>query len=169
VKKEITIGILSTLGGAIIMFSVSSAMGLFEKQLSDSQLNELAQKMIDVKSYRSVLLNEMKKSSVFKGEQGERGPKGIEGPQGPRGSQGVAGPTGPTGARGIQGIPGPNKNLFCETTERTAGRVATCRSGFIVTGCSAGGNRGSIRHENNRCVTDDPNTDWTEARCCTLQ
>ena len=61
--------------------------------------------------------------------------------------------------------------LVCYTTDRVRGRVADCRDGYVVTGCSAGDNRGSIRHDGagNRCVTDDADTDWTEARCCRLE
>lgn len=60
-----------------------------------------------------------------------------------------------------------NRSLRCVTMRR-GGRVATCPDGYIVTGCSAGGNRGSITHELTRCVTHDHDTDWTDARCCSL-
>ena len=61
--------------------------------------------------------------------------------------------------------------LVCETI-RSSGidrRTATCPPEFIVTGCSAGGNRGSIEHEDGRCLTHDENTDWTQARCCKVE
>lgn len=66
----------------------------------------------------------------------------------------------------IQGL--AERELACTTTVRMPGREASCPSGYVVTGCSAGENRGSIRHDGNRCVTDDLDTDWTEARCCRL-
>ena len=49
------------------------------------------------------------------------------------------------------------------------GHEAICPPGFVVTGCSAGGNRGSIEQLDDRCVTDDSDTDWTQARCCRLE
>lgn len=58
--------------------------------------------------------------------------------------------------------------LDCHTTQRVTGATAICPEGFSVTGCSAGGNRGSITHLENSCVTDEANVDWTEARCCRL-
>jgi len=58
--------------------------------------------------------------------------------------------------------------LVCESN-RMDGRIATCPAEYIVTGCSAGGNRGSIDHLNDRCRTHDLDTDWTEARCCKVE
>ena len=58
--------------------------------------------------------------------------------------------------------------LVCETT-RMDGRTAVCRDGYTVTGCSAGGNRGSIDHLNDLCETHDLDTDWTQARCCKVE
>jgi hypothetical protein len=84
-------------------------------------------------------------------------------------SKGVKGDTGIKGEKGYQGPPGPPRTLSCVTTERVVGRVATCPPGFLVTGCSAGGNLGSHHAENTRCVTDEANTDWTQARCCKLE
>lgn len=49
------------------------------------------------------------------------------------------------------------------------GREAICPPGFVVTGCSAGRNRGSIEHLDDRCLTDDPDPGWTQARCCRLK
>ena len=61
------------------------------------------------------------------------------------------------------------QEIVCVTTERVAGPTATCPPGYTVTGCSAGEERGSIRHFSTYCLTDDPKTDWTEARCCRIE
>ena len=58
--------------------------------------------------------------------------------------------------------------LVCKTSE-ASDRIATCPPGYTVTGCSAGGNRGSIDHLDDRCRTHDLDTDWTEARCCKME
>ena len=171
-KRQLTIALVSAAIGAFLSLSISALMGVFEKTLTESQLNDISRKIVDEQSRRDVLLQYMSQSSHFRGEPGNRGAQGLEGPQGPRGPRGLQGPEGamgPSGPRGIQGLPGPNKDLFCFTTPRTKGRVAVCPDEMIVTGCSAGGNRGSIRHDRDRCVTDDVNTDWTEARCCSLR
>ena len=60
------------------------------------------------------------------------------------------------------------QSLVCETVE-AVGRIAVCPQGYVVTGCSAGGNRGSIDHFDDRCVTHNLDTDWTEARCCKVE
>jgi resistin len=57
--------------------------------------------------------------------------------------------------------------LECVTVP-SSGNVAVCKEGYVVTGCSAGQNRGSIHHspEENACRTPGPPVDWTQARCC---
>lgn len=54
--------------------------------------------------------------------------------------------------------------LDCQSIE-SKGQVAVCPEGFIVTGCSAGRNKGSITYERSFCRTQEE-VDWTSARCC---
>ena len=54
--------------------------------------------------------------------------------------------------------------LSCKTVS-AGGRYAYCPSGYLVTGCSAGHNKGSISHYDSYCKTHD-SVDWTLARCC---
>lgn len=143
--KEIIVAVVAALVGSLITVVISASVGLFEKRISDSQIEEVSRVIIDEQSLRGVLLDRMRASGEFQGAVGLRGPQGE------------------------RGAPGPEKNLVCITTDRVRGRVANCPTGYLVTGCSAGGNRGSIRHEEKRCVTDSADTDWTEARCCTLR
>jgi len=54
--------------------------------------------------------------------------------------------------------------LECQTID-AAGQDAFCPQGFLVTGCSAGHNKGSITHNDTSCHTQEV-VDWTQARCC---
>ena len=182
-KKEIIITVVGATAGVILTLAAGGLMGMFDKTLTESQLNAVARKIVDLRDRRDVLLKHMEESGAFKGE---RGPQGKEGPQGLRGPQGVQGPAGPEGAvgsngpRGIQGVPGPNKNLFCVTTQKHSGPVAICPDGMILTGCSTNSVSGWIHHENNSCVTEGhvrhivfefagPDELWTQAQCCALK
>lgn len=61
------------------------------------------------------------------------------------------------------------KSAKIECGEVTAGngsQDATCPSGWVATGCSAGSNKGSHSIVNQiTCRTDQP-VDWTRAHCC---
>lgn len=83
--KQITIAVASSLLGALLAFLGSSAMGLFHKTISDSQILGVAQSIVDNENYRGVFLEKMEKSGKFKGPQGMVGPKGLVGPPGPPG------------------------------------------------------------------------------------
>lgn len=146
-RRDILVGVVSASATSLLFLIVGSIFGFFEKSITDSQLVEVSRLIIDEERYRDVLIRKMDESGRFVG------------PIGPRGEQGL---------QGIEGLPGQTQNLSCITTERVPGRFATCPSGYIVTGCSAGSNFGSSLHEENRCVTDSEEADWTEARCCTL-
>lgn len=147
-NREIMIAAVSAAISAVLTFALTVGVGLstdvIKKTITESQLSELSRRIVDEQRYRKVLLEHMRDSGDFRGNTGPEGPTGDVGP------------------------PGPNRALVCETTPRVVGRIATCPDGYVVTGCSAGGNRGSIRHEPTRCVTDNLDTDWTEARCCSL-
>lgn len=56
--------------------------------------------------------------------------------------------------------------LECQFIE-TKGQVAMCPDGYLVTGCTAGMNKGSISYERNYCRTQET-VDWTGARCCRI-
>ncbi len=56
-KRDIIIGVISSLVGALIAFLASSAFGLFEKTITDSQVRELASTIVDQEQYRNVLLD----------------------------------------------------------------------------------------------------------------
>ena len=180
-KKEIIIAIVGAAAGVILTLTFGASMDILEKTLTDSQLNEVAIKIVDLPARRDVLLRYMEDSSKFKGERGPRGdegpqglrgppgvqgpagpvgavgPRGDDGPQGLRGPPGVQGPAGPEGAvgspgpRGNQGLPGPNKDLVCITMVNVGGVEAVCPGNMVVTGCSGGGTDGSIRHKRDRC------------------
>ncbi len=63
-----------------------------------------------------------------------------------------------------------NRSFFldCKTTMSTTNpQVASCPPGYLVAGCSAGSDRGSISHNETNCQTQAP-TDWTQARCCRI-
>ena len=60
------------------------------------------------------------------------------------------------------------RTLDCLTTQAAIGQVAQCPSGYIVTGCTSGGNRSSFTIKSTECVTHTP-TDWTAARCCRIK
>lgn len=145
--KEILIGVVSSIIGGLIVFIVSSSLGLYEKVLTDRQVEAVTRSFVDDKDSMNTLLNKMAKDGKFKGDEGEVGPKGPEGPVGPA---------------------GPPVHLECKSIN-TKGRIARCPSNYIVTGCSAGGNRGSYNLLDNYCETHSPDTDWTTARCCTLK
>lgn len=81
-KKDIMVGVISAMFGALIVFIVSSSLGLFNKTISDSQIQEIAKLIVDKESYRDVILEKMVKSKEF------IGPKGDVGPQGKTGSPG---------------------------------------------------------------------------------
>ena len=166
-RIEIIISIIAALAGSGVTLFVTASVGLFEKTVSDSQIEAVSQLLVDEPRLRRVLIDRMNDSGLFEGEVGHRGPRGVEGPQGPRGPEGLQGPVGPAGPQGARGAPGPPSELKCETNLEN-GRIASCPSGFLVTGCSAGQNKGSITHHRNKCETHQ-DVDWTEARCCTLQ
>ncbi|MES9851982.1 MAG: hypothetical protein ABW170_09135 [Candidatus Thiodiazotropha sp. L084R] len=84
--KDVLIGVISAALGGIVVFLGSSSMGLFEKKLTDSQIQEVSKSIVDIESTRNVLLEKMSKSEKFrgpKGERGEIGERGNEGPPGP--------------------------------------------------------------------------------------
>lgn len=91
------------------------------------------------------------------------GPPGPQGPQGPEGPQGPQGPEGPQGDKGESGSSG---KLECVRIVED-GQEAHCPSGYLVTGCSAGLDRGSITQHETYCSTHS-STDWTEAKCCRI-
>ncbi|XP_073928478.1 resistin-like beta [Castor canadensis] len=64
---------------------------------------------------------------------------------------------------------GPTKKLSCISI-KNSGRVATCPSGMIVTGCACGYGCGSWNVEGqNTCHCQCSVIDWTTARCCHLE
>jgi hypothetical protein len=71
--------------GALIAFRGSSALALFEKTISASQIQEVARSLVDVDKHRDVLLDRMERSGKFAGPKGDPGPKGAAGPPGPQG------------------------------------------------------------------------------------
>lgn len=83
--KEITIAVVSSVLGALIAFLGSSAIGLFEKTISASQIQEVAKSLVDVDKHRDVLLDRMERSGRFNGPKGDPGLKGPPGPPGPQG------------------------------------------------------------------------------------
>ena len=93
-KREILIGVVSSLLTAFVAVVLSTGMGLFEKTLSDSQIQEVAKLVVDTDNYRQVLLGHMKNSRDFVGPPGEKGDKGEA---------------------GIQGVPGPKLELGIST------------------------------------------------------
>jgi len=82
-KERILISVLSSILGAFIFFLVASSLGVFEKILTDSNLHELARKVVDEDKYRNVILEQMVKSGKFRGNKGELGPQGVQGVPGP--------------------------------------------------------------------------------------
>ena len=81
--KEIMIAVCSSILGALIAFLGSSALGLFEKTITESQMQTLAQTIVDTDNYREVILNKMAQSGNFIGPRGDSGPEGVQGPIGP--------------------------------------------------------------------------------------
>lgn len=79
-KREIIVGILSSLLGALIAFLVASAMGILERTLTDIQLRETANNLSNSHAFRDILVQKMKESGQFIGPKGGPGPKGDEGP-----------------------------------------------------------------------------------------
>jgi len=59
-----------------------------------------------------------------------------------------------------------NMKLKCITVTEI-GQTARCPEGYIVTGCTAGMNRGSYTINDNSCQTQS-GVDWTCARCCKI-
>jgi hypothetical protein len=80
--KQIAIPIVSSVLGALIVVLGSSALGLFRKTISDTQVREVAKNFINDESSRNVLLDKMKQAHEFKGEKGEPGVQGERGPPG---------------------------------------------------------------------------------------
>ncbi|XP_059133611.1 resistin-like alpha [Peromyscus eremicus] len=65
--------------------------------------------------------------------------------------------------------PTVTKSVSC-TTVKAAGKLASCPSGMIATGCSCGFACGSWNVQNeNICHCLCPIIDWTLARCCDLR
>ena len=167
--------------GALLTFVVVLWMEFFEETLTDSRiLKEISRQIVRDENLSKVLVDELTSRGLrgergetgLRGEAGPRGERGKTGPRGdtgPRGERGETGPKGEAGSRGERGLPGPDKELVCQTTSKEPGSEAICPDGFVVTACSAGSNQVSIRHLRDRCVSDDPETKWTEARCCSLQ
>ncbi|GAA6138185.1 hypothetical protein NBRC116583_19320 [Arenicella sp. 4NH20-0111] len=81
--KEIIIAIVSSILGALVAFLASSSLGLFEKELSDTQVRKIASIVVNEKNHRNVILDNMDASGNFKGPQGRAGPQGIQGIPGP--------------------------------------------------------------------------------------
>ncbi|XP_068926012.1 resistin-like beta [Petaurus breviceps papuanus] len=61
---------------------------------------------------------------------------------------------------------GSQRTLYC-TSVTIGGPLATCPSGFVVTGCACGYGCGSwdVRGDNT-CHCQCSGMDWTSARCC---
>lgn len=81
--KEITIAVISSLIGALIAFLGSGAMGLYEKNITVSQIQGVAENIVNNNNYRNAIIDQMAKSGLFKGTKGDVGPNGEVGPSGP--------------------------------------------------------------------------------------
>lgn len=66
-------------------FLASSSLGLFEKTLTESQIQEVSRSFVDNKDTSATLLKKMAESGKFVGNKGEMGPPGPEGKEGPPG------------------------------------------------------------------------------------
>lgn len=77
-KKEIAISILSSAITAVLIFLVSSSLGLFDKYIKDSQVIKVSDLIVNDKGYRNVLLNHMKSDAAFRAPQVEVGQRGKQ-------------------------------------------------------------------------------------------
>ena len=147
-KREIVIAVASAAVGALLTFLIVVLSGHFRGPVTDSRILGEVSRMIAGDERFNEVLAEKLESRGLKGLQGERGE---------------------VGPRGVKGPPGPDKELVCRTVREDGGPEAICPEEFVVTGCSAGGDGGSIRHRQDRCVNESPHASWTEARCCALR
>jgi hypothetical protein len=83
--EKIAIAVVSSLVTAVVGFLVANSMGVFEKQLSDSQVQEVARALVNGENHRRVILDTMKESGEFEGPKGDQGPTGERGLPGPQG------------------------------------------------------------------------------------
>jgi len=84
-KKDVIVGVIGALIGALFIFLAGSAFGLFTKKMTDTQLEEVSRLIVDEEKYRKVLLKKMKESEKFKGPQGLQGKQGVQGNKGEKG------------------------------------------------------------------------------------
>lgn len=81
-REEIIKSVISAIVGGVIMFIGASALGLFEKTASDSQLKKISRVIVDTPDLREVIVNKMNESGNFLGPQGDRGDQGVRGESG---------------------------------------------------------------------------------------
>jgi hypothetical protein len=84
-KKEVIIGVIGALIGALVIFLGGSAFGLYTKTMTDSQIQEVSRLIVDEGKYREVLLAKMEASKKFIGSQGLQGIPGNKGEKGSKG------------------------------------------------------------------------------------
>ncbi len=86
--KEISITIVSSLLSAFILFVILQSMGFLQKEVADSQIQEIAFDIVNKEKYRSVLVDKMKLNKEFKGQTGDKGNRGDKGLKGDKGDRG---------------------------------------------------------------------------------
>ena len=84
-KREIIVGVLSSVITAIVMSIAAGSAGLFENKLKTTQVHEAAEELVN--EHSDVLIQKLKKNSDFikqvKGNKGDKGDPGPEGKTGP--------------------------------------------------------------------------------------
>ena len=80
-KRDVILGVASAVITAFFLYIVASSFNLFEKKITDTQLQEIASLIVNTDSHREVILIKMQ-SGDFRGktgDQGKPGPKGNPG------------------------------------------------------------------------------------------
>ena len=91
---------------ALLTFFSVNATGVLERELTETQIENIAKKFVDSPNAADVLMRKLEESERFKGPMGPQGETGAQGAIGPRGSEGPRGIQGPIGERGPVGLQG---------------------------------------------------------------
>ena len=90
-SKEITIALVSSVASAALVFIASGAMGLYDKEIKDSQIHEVAFEVVNEAKYRNTIIDKMNESGDFVGATGVPGNVGNKGDKGDKGVPGSDG------------------------------------------------------------------------------
>ena len=72
-KKEIFVAVISSIITAVLVFIGTSSLERYKIRVEDSQVQEVAELIVNENKYTNVILNKMADSGKFVGKKGDQG------------------------------------------------------------------------------------------------